>query len=162
MSLPASYVVNQRWPYYRNLPPSLKALGVVMAVVPAFIIAGETAGRRYEQNNWRVTPGFLRDQKAHMIPYGGGGHRERANPDQVKLIHHRSETGWEKMTFSQKTVDFTARHQFSVIAGCWALGIAGAFGMIIRNPCVCNHNKENESLTDIFDDLQDIKACHKR
>jgi len=38
------------------------------------------------------------------------------------------------MTFSQKAVDFTARHQFSTIAGCWALGIAGAFGMIMRNP----------------------------
>ena len=25
-----------------------------MAVVPTFIIAGETAGRRYEQDNWRV------------------------------------------------------------------------------------------------------------
>jgi hypothetical protein len=85
-----------------------------------------------------------------MVPHGGGGHRESANPDQVKLIHRRSETGWEKMTFSQKTVDFTARHQFSVIAGCWALGIAGAFGTIIRNPCACNHNGENESLTDFF------------
>ena len=29
-----------------------------MAVVPTFIIAGETAGRRYEQGNWRVTPLF--------------------------------------------------------------------------------------------------------
>lgn len=38
------------------------------------------------------------------------------------------------MTFSQKAVDFTARHQFSTIASCWALGIAGAFGMIMRNP----------------------------
>ncbi|KAF8505812.1 hypothetical protein F5888DRAFT_1604165, partial [Russula emetica] len=115
VSLPVSYIANQRWPYYKNLPPSLKAFGVVMAVVPTFIIAGETAGRRYEQDNW-----------------------ERANRDQVKLIHRRSETGWENMTFSQKTVDFMARHQFSAIAGCWALGIAGAFGMIMRNPCVCD------------------------
>jgi hypothetical protein len=58
VSLPASYIVNQRWPYYRNLPLSLKAFGVVMAVVPTFIIAGETAGRRYEQDNWRVTSWF--------------------------------------------------------------------------------------------------------
>jgi hypothetical protein len=43
------------------------------------------------------------------------------------------------MTFSQKAVDFTARHQFSAIAGCWALGIAGAFGVIMRNPCACNN-----------------------
>ena len=42
------------------------------------------------------------------------------------------------MTLSQKAVDFTARHQFSTIAGCWALGITGAFGTIMRNPCVGN------------------------
>lgn len=54
MALPASYVANKRWPYYSHLPPSLKAFGVVMAVVPAFIIGGETAGRRFEQDNWRV------------------------------------------------------------------------------------------------------------
>lgn len=69
-------------------------------------------------------------------------HRERANPDQVALIHRRSETRWENMTFSQKTVDFTARHQFSAIAGCWALGIAGAFGVIMRNPYVAREKKE--------------------
>jgi hypothetical protein len=68
MTLPASYIANQRWPYYRNLPPSLKAFGVVMAVVPAFIIAGETAGRRYEQDNWQVTPGFLMGSKSSHIP----------------------------------------------------------------------------------------------
>jgi hypothetical protein len=71
VSLPASYIVNQRWPYYRNLPPSSKAFGVVMAVVPAFIIAGETAGRRYEQDNWQVTLVSMRDQNAHT-PYGQG------------------------------------------------------------------------------------------
>jgi len=62
--------------------------------------------------------------------------RERANPDQVALVKRRVETGWQSMTLSQKVVDFTARHQFSAIAGCWALGIAGAFGAIMRNPCV--------------------------
>jgi len=110
-ALPASYIANKRWPYYRNLPPSLKAFGVVMVVVPAFIIAGETAGRRFEQDNW-----------------------ERANPDQVALIKGHEETKWQNMTLSQKAVDFTARHQFSTIAGCWALGITGAFGAIMRNP----------------------------
>lgn len=79
MSLPASYIVNKRWPYYRNLPPSMKAFGVVMAVVPAFIIAGETAGRRYEQDNWRVTPGFLRDHEKAHIPHGQGKGKSRSS-----------------------------------------------------------------------------------
>jgi len=110
-ALPASYIANKRWPYYRNLPPSLKAFGVVMVVVPAFIVSGEIAGRRFEQDNW-----------------------ERANPDQVALVKHREETRRQNMTMSQKVVDFTARHQFSTIAGCWVLGITGAFGAIMRNP----------------------------
>jgi hypothetical protein len=62
--------------------------------------------------------------------------RERAGEDQVALIRRRNETGWENMTLSQKVVDFTARHQFSAIAGCWTMGIAGAFGAIMRDPCV--------------------------
>jgi hypothetical protein len=65
--------------------------------------------------------------------------RERANLDQVVLIKHRERTTWHDMTLTQKVVDFTARHQFSAIAGCWALGIAGAFGAIMRNPCVEIH-----------------------
>ena len=43
-ALLASYIANKRRPYYRNLPPLLETFGV-MAVVPAFIIGGETAGR---------------------------------------------------------------------------------------------------------------------
>ncbi len=88
--------------------------------------------------------------------------RERANPDQVALIQRRSETVWKKMTLSQKTVDFTARHQFSVIAGCWALGIAGAFGTIMRNPCVRMRMIGDKRETDKLMVLQDIKVCHKR
>ncbi|KAI0005055.1 hypothetical protein BJV74DRAFT_762603, partial [Russula compacta] len=104
------YIANKRWPYYRNLPPSLKTFGVVMVVVPAFIIGGETAGRRFEQDNWQVTA--------------------------IALIKRRVETNWQNLTMRQKAVDFMARHQFSTIAGCWALGISGAFGAIMRNPYV--------------------------
>jgi hypothetical protein len=62
--------------------------------------------------------------------------RERADEVQLALTRRRKETGWENMTLSQKVVDFTARHQFSAIAGCWAMGITGAFGTIMRDPCV--------------------------
>ncbi|KAI0307126.1 hypothetical protein B0F90DRAFT_1685342, partial [Multifurca ochricompacta] len=97
-----------RWPYYRNLPPSLKTLGIVMVVIPSFIISAETAGRRFEQEDWQA---------------------------------------WEKMPLSEKVIDFTARHQYSVIAGCWAVGIAGAFGAIMRNPCVVQARMWSQGLT---------------
>ncbi|KAI0268217.1 hypothetical protein BC834DRAFT_821675, partial [Gloeopeniophorella convolvens] len=107
VALPASYIANKRWPYYRSLPPSLKAFGVVLAVVPSFVITAERAGRRFERSEW-----------------------DGAGNDQLALIKRREEAKWENLTITQKVVDFTARHQFSAIAGCWALGVAGAFGAI--------------------------------
>ncbi|KAI9513355.1 hypothetical protein F5148DRAFT_972127, partial [Russula earlei] len=110
VALPVSYIANKRWPYYRNLPrPTLKSFGVVMVAVPAFIIAGETAGRRFEKATWRRH--FRMDTMC----------RERANRDQVALVKRREEARWKDMRASQKLVDFTERHQFSAIAGCWAL-----------------------------------------
>lgn len=46
----------------------------------------------------------------------------------------RAESEWDNLSLGQKVVDFTARHQYSVIAGCWALGITGAFATIMRDP----------------------------
>ena len=60
------------------------------------------------------------------------------------------------MTFSQKAVDFTARHQFSAIASCWALGIAGAFGVIMRNPCACHYFIEERIADQFFDGFAKI------
>ena len=53
-ALPASYVLQRRWGYYRHLPPSLKALGVIMVVVPSFVISAEHAGQRFEREHWCV------------------------------------------------------------------------------------------------------------
>jgi hypothetical protein len=86
-------------------------------------------------------------------------HREGAGQDQLVLIKRRKETGWENMTLSQKAVDFTARHQFSAIAGCWTLGIAGAFGAIMRDPCVDLIAGESGP---IYSFPTGIRACHKR
>lgn len=64
------------------------------------------------------------------------------------------------MTLSQKAVDFMARHQFSTIAGCWALGITGAFGMIMRNPWAGYSAITRPGLTNALQ--TGIKVCHKR
>ena len=52
VALPASLISQRRWPYYRNLPPSIKALGVVSVVVPAFVIGAEQAGHTFEREQW--------------------------------------------------------------------------------------------------------------
>jgi hypothetical protein len=54
LSLPASYVLHQRWPYYRALPPSLKVFGVVAVSVPAFAIAAERASMKFDRMHWYV------------------------------------------------------------------------------------------------------------
>ncbi|KAI0053611.1 hypothetical protein FA95DRAFT_1552102 [Auriscalpium vulgare] len=110
-ALPASYVANRRWPYYRALPPSLKALGVVLVAIPSFVISAETAGRKFEETQWHD-----------------------AGKDQLDIVKNRAEQKWENMNIIEKALDVTARHQFSFIAGCWAVGITGAFGYIMRDP----------------------------
>jgi hypothetical protein len=51
-SLPASYFLHQRWPYYRHLPLSLKTFGVIGIAVPAFAICAERASQRYDRLHW--------------------------------------------------------------------------------------------------------------
>ena len=52
VALPVSAVAQRRWAYYRSLPLSIKALGVVSVVVPAFVIAAEQAGHAFERQQW--------------------------------------------------------------------------------------------------------------
>ncbi|TFY73858.1 hypothetical protein EWM64_g10152, partial [Hericium alpestre] len=102
---------NKRWPYYRTLPPSLKALGVVIVVLPSFVISAEHASREFEKRQWT-----------------GLGMKE------MEMATERQQRKWENMPLTDKMVDFAARHEWSLIAGCWAVGLAGAFGYIMRDP----------------------------
>lgn len=52
VSLPASYLAHRRWPYFRALPMSIKALGIISIAVPAFVIAAEQAGHDFERSKW--------------------------------------------------------------------------------------------------------------
>lgn len=51
-ALPVSYALHRKWPYYRALPPSLKAFGVILVAVPSFVISAEHAGQRFEESRW--------------------------------------------------------------------------------------------------------------
>ena len=52
ISVPSFYMLNRRWSYYRSLPPSLKALGVIVVAVPSFAISAERAGLKFEREHW--------------------------------------------------------------------------------------------------------------
>jgi hypothetical protein len=52
VAFPTSYILQRRWSYYHHLPPSLKALGIIMVVVPSFVISAEHAGQQFERTQW--------------------------------------------------------------------------------------------------------------
>ena len=60
--------------------------------------------------------------------------REGAGKDKILLEEKREKKKWESLSLGEKAVDFTSRHQYSVIAGAWATGIAGAFAHMFRDP----------------------------
>lgn len=111
VAAPMSYIMNQRWAYYRALPPSLKALGIVVVVVPSFAISAERAGLRYEREQW-----------------SGIGKAE------IDTVAARQQAKWDAMSWSEKAKDVAARHEYGLIGGGWALSMVGAFSMIMRNP----------------------------
>ncbi|KAI0347113.1 hypothetical protein BDW22DRAFT_1351471 [Trametopsis cervina] len=110
VALPASYLAHRTWPYYRALPPSLKAFGIIMVVVPSFVISADHAGQKFERDRW-----------------AGAG------KDELDSIAARQRARWESLTLSQKVSDYASRHEYGLIAGAWAATMAGSFGVIMRN-----------------------------
>ena len=111
VALPVSYALHQRWPYYRSLQPSLKAFGVILVAVPAFVISAERAGLAHERKDWR-DPGT---QELHTVAT-------------------REQERWEKMSAKEKISDWAIRHQYSLITGTWAASMLGAYGWVSRDP----------------------------
>ncbi|KAF8592716.1 hypothetical protein K439DRAFT_1400716 [Ramaria rubella] len=109
-AIPASYLAQRRWPYYRALPPSIKALGVVSVVVPAFVIAAEQAGHAFEQSRWT-----------------GVGKLEL---DAVKSAQQRH---WESLDTQGKINEWAGRNKWGIILGSWGASMVGSFGIIMRD-----------------------------
>lgn len=58
-----SYYLQRTSLYYRQLPPSLKAFGVIIVAVPAFVVSAERAGLQYSREQWCVLA-------CPVFPYG--------------------------------------------------------------------------------------------
>ncbi|TFY51374.1 hypothetical protein EVJ58_g10605 [Rhodofomes roseus] len=114
-ALPTSYLLNRRWAYYRQLPPSIKAFGVILVAVPAFVINAEHAGLRYEKEHWS-------DVGAH----------------ELDIRKQREQERWDKMGPVEKLADVVGRHEYGFIGGAWAATMAGSFGWIMRDKYVPN------------------------
>ncbi|KAL5488257.1 RCF2_2 [Sanghuangporus weigelae] len=111
VALPASYILYRRWPYYRNLQPSLKAFGVILVAVPSFVISAERAGLRYERQRW-----------------------DDLGTQELQSVHERERAKWERMNVKEKFADFARRHPFSLITGSWATSMIGIYTWVSRDP----------------------------
>ena len=105
-----SYWLHRRYPAYRQLPLSLKALGVVIVVAPFISIQAERRGYEYDQSTWT------------------GDHQQILSEKQTAEAER-----WEKLPTTSKVGEWAARHQYSIILGGWASSLAVAGTIIQRN-----------------------------
>ncbi|KAJ7639382.1 hypothetical protein FB45DRAFT_905458, partial [Roridomyces roridus] len=105
-----SVYAHRRWTYYRQLPPSLKLLGVLVIAAPALSIQAERRGLEYDKSQWEG--------------------------DGVQLIQAQEvleTTRWESLSTTDKIADWAKRHEYSIIVGGWALSLAAAGAIISRD-----------------------------
>jgi len=112
VALPVSYLAHRRFPYYRSLPPSLKALGVIMVAVPWCVIEAERNGIAYEEEQRKSRPGYI-------------------DPN---LDEEMAEARRKLLSPKERALDWFDRHRWSVIGASWAASMGGAFGIIMRDP----------------------------
>ncbi|KAI9513351.1 hypothetical protein F5148DRAFT_1157995 [Russula earlei] len=111
ISIPASLAAQRYLPAYRALPLSLKALGAVLVVGPAWAIQTERRGVEFdEEHNWKgVSRQLLDNAKA------------------------REASEWDSLSTKDRFSKWVARHQYKVILGSWAAGMAVAGTIIMRD-----------------------------
>ncbi|TFY72983.1 hypothetical protein EVG20_g11 [Dentipellis fragilis] len=111
ISVPASYYLHRNWGAYRRLPLSLKALGVVLIVGPTFAIQTERRGLEYDE--------------AH--------HWHGASKNFLDMEKEKEESHWETLSTSDKVRKWATDNQYKVILGSWAISMAIAAGIIMRD-----------------------------
>ncbi|KAF8318270.1 hypothetical protein DL93DRAFT_2109950 [Clavulina sp. PMI_390] len=111
VAIPASFYLNRVWPYYRRLPLSLKALGVITVTVPACVIKAEWDSLDYEKAQWNDIG--LAEMQAE----------KRLEEQRVAKLDDR-----------EKWVDWARQRRYSIVGASWALSMAVAFGIVMRNP----------------------------
>ncbi|KAG8863793.1 hypothetical protein FRB96_007630 [Tulasnella sp. 330] len=112
VSLPGAYILNQRWHYYRALPPNLKALSIVMVAVPWSVIEAERQSTWFEREQWKKRAGYvdpyLNEERAHELRMSRGT--------------------------KSSTLDWIESHKWGIVGASWAGSLATAFGVIMRDP----------------------------
>ena len=130
-SIPAAYYLQHRSIYYRNLQPSLKALGVVLVAVPACVISAEKAGIAHEREQWYAEPLY---PSRFFLVNAEGIPRKDVGKMELDARQLRQEAKWNNLTSRQRLSDFVRRHEYGVIVGSWAVALTGALRYALKDP----------------------------
>ncbi|KAI0736153.1 hypothetical protein C8Q72DRAFT_803032 [Fomitopsis betulina] len=110
ISLPGSYYLHRRWPYFRSLPIQLKALFCIIVTAPLYAVQAERRGVEFDESTWT-----------------GAGKRE------LDRLEKQEEVRWGQLSADEKLKDWATRNQYKIILGSWAAGMAVAGGLVWRN-----------------------------
>ncbi|KAG6332923.1 hypothetical protein ID866_6165 [Astraeus odoratus] len=116
ITFPAMYIMNRRWPYFRSLPPQLKALGAVVIILPMMTIRAEHKMIEFERSHWDDANKYAVERRAH---------EERLRRVDLGL--------------KDRFGEWAARHKLGVVVGSWALAMTVA-GAIIMPTYLCGTN----------------------
>ncbi|KAF9513250.1 hypothetical protein BS47DRAFT_1344486 [Hydnum rufescens UP504] len=111
VTVPLSVYLHRAWPYYRALPLSLKALGVITITIPACVVKAELDGNAWERARWRDAGKMEMEQL------------ERLEQERVAQLSSK-----------EKVMNWAAERRYSIVGASWALSMAIAFGVVMRNP----------------------------
>ncbi|KAF9266269.1 hypothetical protein L218DRAFT_1075240 [Marasmius fiardii PR-910] len=106
----AGLYMGKRWPAFRQLPRSLKALGAIVLIAPCLTIQAERRGLEFDQAQWK-------DEGAQYLT-------EKEAKEQNR---------WDSLSTADKISDWASRHEYSIIMGSWALSLAAAGAIISRD-----------------------------
>ncbi|KAF3924152.1 hypothetical protein AA313_de0205780 [Arthrobotrys entomopaga] len=109
IGLASAYLLNHRYPFFRNLTLPLKAFFVSSSATFALIIAADNASRAYEQtrNHANVT---FQDQTARLRA------EQRA-----------------QMTTQEKFMDWGRENRYKIVGASWVASMAGSLALVYRD-----------------------------
>lgn len=128
LALGGSYYLQRTFTAYRNLPLSLKALGVVIVVAPAITVQAERRSLEFDRGRWYVDFGLNPKNWFFTLLFREG--------EGLRLLDEKiaaDKARWEQMTTEEKLGDWADRHQYSIILGGWASSLALAGAIISRD-----------------------------
>ncbi|WOO84634.1 Respiratory supercomplex factor 2 [Vanrija pseudolonga] len=109
-TLIGNHFLKKRSPAWRAVPMPYKFFVGMMMSIPVGTVFGEKAGEKHIAQQW-------------------SGYGKEELDAEAKAAHER----WESMSTWDKTKDWAARHQYTIIGGSWVASLGIAFGVVARN-----------------------------